>query len=123
MVLHFFNYFKKKRSKGILAFIFIFVLLFTLLLVIFAVIIPFLQTFLSGTIEMGNEILNSVEPEALEHPAVNESINMAKEGLEESEKILGYLVKYSWLIILLIITVVLFVNARKVSEYEKRGLV
>lgn len=63
-----------------------------------------------------DNLLNTV-PE-INYPEADEAIETAKNSLVESQKILSFFLKYSWIFIIIIVVVVLFIYARRSVEYH-----
>jgi len=104
--------------KGVVSFIIIFLLTFFIAVTIFYLAIPLSNTFISEITLTGKNLINESIKENMPQElkdAMNESIS----GLESGQTILSQFVKYSWLIILIIVIAVLFIYAREIVEYRR----
>lgn len=111
------KYFKMSR-KGIFAFAFIFFILTIVITITFAILIPLTININSQLYNTGKEIIENINTTEYP-PELQESFQKAEESFQFSLNIMNYLVRYSWLIAILIIAIVLFIWARMTVEYPQ----
>lgn len=109
-------------SGGFASFFLVFVLLGTMLLFLFAIACPFLISFSSHTYLMGQEIMENTmdDLEAIENETIREeiigTINQSQAATAENIDMLSFFFQYGWVLIIVIVSVVMWMLARRTSE-------
>ena len=116
--------------RGQLTFAVLFIVLALLLVMLFAVGIPMLtQMSVEAYTTAGEPMLSEANTTAQNiatqsvRVAITSYISEAQTSTTNQVDILSALYKYSWAIILLILTLVVVLRARQVIEYSRGGLV
>jgi|GEM_PF-5396056 len=117
---------KNKNKKGVFSIVFIFVVLSLILIFTFAIIVPIGTLFTTESYKAGEQIMlkanDSISKinntEIKEH--ISEVLTGATDNTQENIEVLSGMYKYSWIIILAIITLVLFLLTRSLVEYQSK---
>ena len=106
--------------KGVLAYIFVFIVAFILTVMIFMLFIPLSTNMIHQFATAGEQIISQVND--TENPELRQSLNEAIQGLRNSEEILSFFVKYSWIFIIIVVVFTLFMFARSQVEYPEYAI-
>jgi Na+-driven multidrug efflux pump len=106
--------------KGVLAYIFVFIVAFILTVMIFMLFIPLSTNMIHHFATAGEQIISQVND--TENPELKQSLNEAIQGLRNSEEILSFFVKYSWIFIIIVVVFTLFMFARSQVEYPEYAI-
>jgi len=103
--------------KGVMAYIFVFIVAFILTVMIFMLFIPLSTNMIHQFANAGEQIISQVND--TQNPELEQSLNDAVQGLRNSEEILSFFVKYSWIFIIIVVVFTLFMFARSQVEYPE----
>lgn len=115
-----------KNKKGVIGLFFLFIFFSILLLFLFAFAVPLLIQIDTSFYTAGEDIfinsqdtINSIQNDTIK-AEIQGSINSAKESIPEQISILSTFHKYGWLIIIIIILFILFMQSRIAVETDTR---
>jgi predicted PurR-regulated permease PerM len=103
--------------KGVMAYIFVFIVAFVLTVMTFMLFIPLSTNMIHQFANAGEQIISQVND--TENPELKQNLNDAIQGLRNSEQILAFFVKYSWIFIIIVVVFTLFMFARSQVEYPE----
>lgn len=101
--------------KGIASFILIFTIIFIFLILVFTLIIPFNIKIQSETYKIGKELL---ENSRTGNEEIDTSLNNTIQAIPANVEILSLFLRYSWVVITLVIVIILFIFSRRIVEYK-----
>jgi len=119
----------KKQNDGSLSYFFVFVFLATVLLTVFAIAIPLLININTEFYNAGQDIIDQANSDLVigdseVAEAVSDVLTDASDSTADQITILAGLFQYSWLIIISVICLVIYIIARSTVEVNVRsGLV
>lgn len=116
-----------RNNKGTLSFFAMFIAVSIVIIISCAIFIPFIVDFIYKSyttsqeiMSMGEEEINKIENQSVKRDLYN-SYNATMESTSFQITILQNFYRYSWLIVIIIISLVAYVSARRLVEYEGRG--
>ena len=112
------------RMRGILHYLTAFVMVVVILLVFFFMANPMLLNFNSGLAEAGQSLItmaNETLNGSVTGAQLVDSMNIANQGIINSSTVIAYIIKYAWLIFLIVIGAIFFLMTRKDSEVGHQG--
>ncbi|MEM5810123.1 MAG: hypothetical protein QW156_04525 [Candidatus Aenigmatarchaeota archaeon] len=116
------KFLKKKNVKGSVSFFLVFIFLAILLVFLFGVGIPFLMDIYVRFYGAGEEMLKNVDLTQINDTQIqnelNETFTQAKQSFPQIIDYLGFLFRYSWLIILIVILIIIFLRSRMLVEAD-----
>ncbi len=119
----------KKNEYGILSFFLVFILLASMLVFLFAVGIPFSIAFTAEMYGASEDIIEGAQDQIAEiddldvRDRLDSTLDDALASTEDTITILSFFYQYSWVWIMLIITFIIFIGARKVVETNQAGVI
>ena len=119
----------KKNNRGVLSFFLVFMLLATMLVFLFAVGIPFSIAFTAEMYGASEDIIAGAQDQIGEiadvevRDRLDSTLGDALASTEDTINILSFFYQYSWVWIMLIITFIIFISARKVVETNQAGVI
>ena len=115
----------RRDQKGVVSYFLVFVLMASILLFLFAVAIPIMLNMNTAFYNLGEDILDgtqyhidTIEDEEVKG-SINDTIADAKAAVVENQTILSSLFQYGWLFVLLIVSFVVFISARRSVEMSR----
>jgi len=118
----------KEDERGTLTYFIVFIFLVVILLVLFAFGIPLAIRANTEFYTVGEQLINessatisSIQNQTIKQEIQN-ALNSAQQSTAEQIDILAWFFQYSWIWILLVITLVIFVIARRSVEYGTGGV-
>ena len=111
------KYIRRRGRKGILGFFLVFIILALVCIFLFGLIIPISIKLDSEIYNAAGDILGMVNTT---NENITEAVEAARASISEQIEIKAAFFKYSWLIVILIISLVLFMKARTTVESEIR---
>lgn len=110
--------FEKRAKKGVFAFTFVFIIVIMFLLVTFSILIPLALQINTELHNVGEYIVEQINVSSYPNETM-ELIQTAKSSFATSANILSYLIQYSWLIIIIVVALIIFIMARTSVEYPQ----
>lgn len=112
-------------KKSVFTFWIIFVFFLFIFILLLYIFMPLGQTFITSTIkasediiELQNSYINQIQNETVKQALLN-ATNSQISSLTEQHSILSTFYKYSWIIVILVVSLMMFILARKYVEYEQ----
>lgn len=111
---------KKCKKKGVMALFVVFIIVSVVLLLMFAFATPLLMTITTDLYAAGDDVLSLANLEGIDdteiRASVNNSISTAKQATADNVSILSAFYQYSWLIIVVISSLIIYLFSRKLIE-------
>lgn len=110
------------NQKGSFSYFYVFIVLTIPLIIFFALGIPFIQTMLTALYEAGEPLIDEQATmaagisDANIRAAMEDNITSQRNSIPDQIDILSIFYQYSWIIIIVIISVTLFIFARRQTE-------
>lgn len=119
----------KDNDHAILSFFLVFILLGSMLVFLFAVGIPFSIAFTTEMYAASEDIIAGAQDTIQEiedvdvRDRLDSTLDDALASTEDTINILSFFYQYSWVWIMLIITFIIYIGARKVVETNQMGVI
>jgi hypothetical protein len=114
------------RRKGIITLFFLFIFFAVLLLVLLAFGIPMLMSMDVSFYGAGQSILQQINIGSLPNDTVtaqiNQSITTASASIPQQISVLSYFFQYSWVIMIPVLGIIIFMYARTQVEQGQQGI-
>lgn len=111
-------------GKGVISFVFVFIVLAVIASFIFAFSIPFLigvntSMFNAGSASLDIAVVDDIQNAEVRN-AINATITSAQESTQEQIETMSFFYRYSWVFIIIIIALVMYLLTRESVETDRR---
>lgn len=114
------------RKKGVIALFFAFVIVSIIMIVLFAFAIPLILATNIGLYGAGDDIMDKIDLGTINdagiRTAINDSLTTARASTADNVSILSSFFQYSWLIIIVILGLIMFLYSRRIIETQVGGI-
>jgi len=111
------KFLKKRNKKGSIGLVLVFIMLSFFLLFLFAIAIPMLMEVNDSFYSAAGDILSSIDTS--QYPAeAQTAIDNAYNSIPQSQQILSFFFQYSWLFIILVLGLVIYLFSRTIIETD-----
>lgn len=119
-----FNRLRNKNKRGVVTLFIVFIMVAIIIILIGAVVAPLGAEFSTAMFTAGQGILNDTRADGIDAIAdasiqteLNDSFNSAISSATDNIEFSTAIFKYSWLIILVLAGIIIFLFARRIVEY------